>query len=198
MKDRLFRQLDFIREIDKVKTIIRNSTLFCENRKENDAEHSWHICIMTMVLAEYTKDAFDPLRVMKMLLIHDLVEIDAGDIVVYNKTALNEEAERKAADRIFGILPLDQAKEFRVLWDEFEEKKTPDSRFAAAMDRLEPMLMNLAHKGEIWEKYGIRYEQVIQANKIISEVAPEIWGWLENVLYEHPYWTGKRQETGNA
>ncbi len=194
MSERLLKQLEFVREIDKIKTIFRQSTLFCEARKENDAEHSWHICVMTLLLSEYAEKTIDTSKVIKMLLIHDLVEIDAGDTIVYGKTAADELREQEAADRIFGMLPADQAVELRALWDEFEARNTNESRFAAAMDRLEPMMMNLFGKGCVWREHKIRLEQVLKVNKVIGEGAPKIWEWAEDEIRRHPYWSETDEE----
>src|SRR5262249_50705513 len=144
MSDRLARQIAFIIEIDKAKQVLRQTLLMDGSRLENDAEHSWHLAVMALLLAEYAGEAVDLLRVLKMVLIHDLVEIDAGDTFVYDVEALatRREREERAADRIFGLLPADVEEEFRALWEEFEAQATPEARFAAALDRLQPLLHN--------------------------------------------------------
>ena len=151
-ENRLQRQIQFIIEIDKLKKIMRQTYLTDQSRKENDAEHSWHLAVMAILLAEYAKDdQIDLFHVLKMLLIHDLVEIDAGDTFCYDEdgNAHKLEKEIQAAERIFNLLPEDQARDFRKLWDEFEARQSPESRFAAALDRLQPLLHNSRTKGRI-------------------------------------------------
>lgn len=177
--DRLEKQLQFIYEIDKVKSIIRKTRLFHKDKHENDAEHSWHICMMALVLYEYADDAVDILKVLKMMLIHDLVEIDTGDVIVYNKTQAIVEGEEKAAKRIFGILPDGQGDEYYDLWNEFEERKTPEARFAMALDRMEPLLQNLYRGGEDWRKNGISYEKVISVNSKIENGSEALWQYVK-------------------
>src|SRR5690606_17054776 len=143
---RLAQQIRFIREVDKLKEIFRQTELINSRRAENDAEHSWHLCLLVILFAEYANTPdLNVLRVLKMLIIHDLVEIDAGDTFAYDEAAMAGQHERasRAADRIFGLLPEDQARDFRALWDEFEARQTPEARFAAACDRFQPMLLNL-------------------------------------------------------
>ncbi|MGK9054850.1 HD domain-containing protein [Neorhizobium petrolearium] len=154
---RLMQQLAFILEVEKLKTVLRKTPLLDRSRVENDAEHTWQLALMAMVLSEHARQPVDLLRVIKMLLIHDIVEIDAGDTFAYDKVAQTSQAERelKAADRIFAILPEDQAKEFRALWDEFELKATAESRFANAMDRLQPTLHNFFTEGGTWSTTGV-------------------------------------------
>src|SRR3954466_15869587 len=142
---RIARQIEFIAECDKLKEIFRQTINTQSRRAENDAEHSWHLCLCVIVLAEHANAAhLDVLRVLKMLIVHDLVEIDAGDTFAYDVAAMANQHEREAvaADRIFGLLPPDQATSFRELWDEFEKKETPEARFATAVDRFQPMLLN--------------------------------------------------------
>lgn len=154
---RLMQQLAFILEVEKLKTVLRKTPLLDRSRVENDAEHTWQLALMAMVLSEHSREPVDLLRVIKMLLIHDIVEIDAGDTFAYDKVAQLSQVERelKAADRIFSILPDDQANEFRALWDEFELKATADSRFANAMDRLQPTLHNFFTEGGTWNTNGV-------------------------------------------
>ncbi|TCQ97271.1 HD domain-containing protein [Neorhizobium sp. JUb45] len=154
---RLMEQLAFILEVEKLKTILRKTPLLDRSRVENDAEHTWQLALMAMVLSEHSREPVDLLRVIKMLLIHDIVEIDAGDTFAYDHVARVSQAERelKAADRIFAILPQDQAAEFRALWDEFELKATAESRFANAMDRLQPTLHNFFTEGGTWNTKGV-------------------------------------------
>lgn len=180
--ERLKKQLEFIYEIDKVKSIVRKTRLFHKDEYENDAEHSWHICIMALVLSEYADDKIDILKVIKMMLIHDLVEIDTGDVIVYNKTQINVEAEEKAAKRIFGILPEGQGDEYYDLWVEFEERKTPEARFAMALDRMEPLLQNLFRDGEDWRINKIPYKKVIMTNKKVSDGSKKLWEYIKSEI----------------
>ena len=157
---RLAAQLAFVVEIDRLKTVLRQSPISDGSRSENTAEHSWHLALAAVVLAEHANEAIDVGIVVKMLLIHDLVEIDAGDTFVYNTMdaagrAEQEEREQVAAERIFGMLPSDQAVELRALWDEFESKASPEARFAKAVDRIQPMLLNRAAGGGSWVKHGV-------------------------------------------
>ncbi len=182
MDTRLTQQLAFLIEIDKIKGIIRKTRNFSNDRHENDAEHSWHIAVMALVLSEYAEERVDVGRVVRMLLIHDLVEIDAGDVIVYDRSAENEAAEREAADRIFGMLPGDQRDEYRGLWEEFEERSTPEARFAAAVDRLEPVLQNIARRCESWNANGITAEQVFAVTSTIGSGSPALWEYVKAEL----------------
>ena len=177
--DRLGKQLEFIYEIDKVKSIVRRTRLFHVDKYENDAEHSWHICVMAAILFEYSNEKIDLLRVIKMLLIHDLVEIDAGDKIVYSKTEGDIIAEEKAAKRIFGLLPEEQSNEFYNLWIEYEEQKTPEARFAMSLDRMEPVLQNLYRSGEDWRRNGISFDNVMSVNKKIGNGSQSLWEYIE-------------------
>ena len=151
--NRLQKQLQFILEIDKLKKIVRQSPLADQSRKENDAEHSWHLAVMAILLSEYAQERhIDIFHVVKLALIHDLVEIDAGDTFCYDEIGNRQKLKRetRAADRIFNILPQDQAMQFRDLWDEFEARETPEACFAAALDRLQPLLLNFHTQGGTW------------------------------------------------
>lgn len=154
---RLSQQIAFILEVEKLKTVLRRTLLLDRSRVENDAEHTWQLALMAMVLSEHSREKVELVRVLKMLLIHDIVEIDAGDTFAYDTVLAASQAERelKAADRIFALLPEDQAKEFRALWDEFEAKASAESRFANAMDRLQPLLHNFFTEGGTWSAGGI-------------------------------------------
>lgn len=180
--EKLEKQLQFIYEIDKVKSIIRKTRLFHKDKYENDAEHSWHICMMALVLLEYADEPVDICKVLKMMLIHDLVEIDTGDVIVYNKTKSNVDEEDKAAKRIFGILPDGQGNEYYDLWVEFEERKTPESRFAIALDRMEPLLQNLYRNGEDWRINKIPYSKVIHTNQKVAEGSKKLWEFIKNEI----------------
>lgn len=183
--ERLSRQVEFIVEVDKMKDIFRQTITTQSRRAENDAEHSWHLCLCALVLSEHAKEAnIDLLRVLQMVIIHDLVEIDAGDTFAYDTARMADQHEReaKAADRIFGMLPVDQAKEFRALWDEFEEKKTPEARFATALDRFQPMLLNVRTQGHAWRKHGVTQDRVVARNKHIADGAPAVWAYAEAMI----------------
>lgn len=160
-KERLEQQFAFIREIDKEKFIGRQTYLTDGERKENDAEHAWHMAIMTVLLAEYSNEPIDVLKTVTMLLIHDLVEIDAGDTYAYDEEAKKTQRERelKGAERIFGMLPPDQGEKLRALWDEFEAGETPEARFAHTMDNIQPTMLNDASKGKAWATRGVRLSQ---------------------------------------
>lgn len=179
------KQIEFIREIDKVKEIFRHTKLFNGSRTENDAEHSWHLAIMAIVLAEHANEPVDISRVVKMVLIHDIVEIDAGDYIVYtDKKSEKEEKERKASKRIFGILPDEQRKEFISLWSEFEKRETAEAKFAAAIDRLEPLMQNYYNEGDTWLKYDIKFEQIINGNKHMEEGSSVLWELARKMIEE--------------
>ncbi len=184
--DRLVRQVDFIIEIDKLKQIFRQTLLPADQRRENDAEHSWHLGLMAVLLAEYAAGEVDVPRVVKMLLVHDLVEIDAGDTFAYDAEAHQDKQERevKAAERIFNLLPVDQAREVRALWDEFEGRQTPEARYAEALDRFQPVLLNLYNKGEGWHRHGIKKAQVIAYNQHMEKGAPALWEYAREKIDE--------------
>ena len=181
--EKLEKQLQFIVEIDKVKNIFRKSKLFHDDRFENDAEHSWTICIMALLLKEYSNFPVDIEKVISMLLIHDIVEIDAGDIFLYSENRNNAyENESKSAERIFGLLEKEQKDYFIKIWNEFEERKTNEAKFAAVFDRLEPMIQNYILEGYTWKKYNITYEMVIEKNKHIKEASEEIWEFVLKLM----------------
>lgn len=186
ISERLAKQIEFIKEIDKVKYILRKIKLINSDRNENDAEHSWHLALMAIVLAGHSNEPVDVLKVIKMLLIHDLVEIDAGDTFIYDtqKNHSNTEEERLAANRIFGLLPSDQAEEFIELWEEFEAGKTQEAKFARSMDRLEPLLQNYSNNGGTWREYEISYNTVYEKKKIVREGSETLWSFVENLLNE--------------
>lgn len=176
MKERLKKQIDFILEIDKMKNLYRQTYVLNDDRKENDAEHSWHLAIMAFMLSEYSNHTIDVLKVMKMVLIHDIVEIDAGDTYCYDEKGNTTKAEREetAAQRIFGLLPEDQRDEYYMLWREFEDSKSNEARFAAVLDRLQPLMLNYTKKGISWKEHGIYKEQVINRNKEYFSQSDEI------------------------
>lgn len=185
-KDRLKKQIEFISEIDKLKKVIRGSYIHEAERKENSAEHSWHMAVMATILSEYAPQEIDMSKVIKMALIHDIVEVDAGDTYCYDKKGHEDKGkrEKKAADRIFNILPEDQAKEFYALWEEFEERSTPESKFAAALDRLQPFLQNFNSKGKAWKEHDISKSQVIWRNKPIGDASIDLWKYVETLIEE--------------
>lgn len=168
--DDLLRQLDFLYEVDKIKHIVRKTKLFDESRFENDAEHSWTICLMAVLFRQYSDTPLQMERVLTMLLIHDIVEVDAGDVFLYAAERDDvAEKEEKAAERLFGLLPEAQAKEFLALWHEFEQRQTPEALFASAFDRLEPLLQNYKNKGFTWKQHHITKSMVLKKNAPIKD-----------------------------
>ncbi len=184
--DRLDRQFDFLRETDKLKQIGRQSYLADGSRKENDAEHSWHLALMAVLLSSYAEKDIDVLRVMTMVLVHDIVEIDAGDTYAYdtNGNATKRERETRAADRIFNILPEDQAEYLRSLWEEFEEQATPESAFANMLDKLQPLMLNDASGGKSWKEHGVKLGQVLNRNKNTANGSKELWEYARKNFIE--------------
>lgn len=174
---RLLQQIEFIAEIDNLKQILRRTFLLDKSRNENSAEHSWHLAIMAMVLVEYAGSDVDINRVLRMLLIHDLVEIDAGDTFLFDESVsadLKAEREQMAAERIFNLLPSDLAIELRALWEEFEARQTADAIFAASMDRLQPLLQNYFTKGGAWQQHGITVDKVLAKKYVLDAGSPEL------------------------
>lgn len=182
--ERLKKQLDFFLELDKMKNLYRQTYVLHEDRKENDAEHSWHIAIAAFLLSEYAKNDIDINKVVKMLLIHDVVEIDAGDTYCYDAAGNTTKAEReeKAAQRIFGLLPDDQKAEYYSLWREFEDSKTNEARFAAVMDRIQPLMLNYTKGGISWQEHGIRKDQVMNRNSDYFSESDELAALIKSVL----------------
>lgn len=184
---RLQRQIAFVREVDKLKTIRRQTLITDGTRRENDAEHSWHLGLMALVLGEYANDAgLDLPKVLQMVLIHDLVEIDAGDTYCYDEAAHLDKAAREtaAADRIFNLLPADQAAAFRALWDEFEGGSTAEAKFANALDRLQPLLHNIFTHGRMWSRHGVVKSQVVGRNRVIAQGAADLWALARDMIDE--------------
>jgi putative hydrolase of HD superfamily len=179
----LRRQAGFLREIDRLKGVFRQTYLLDGSRKENDAEHSWHLAMYAMVLAEHANEPVDLERVLKMVAIHDLVEIDAGDTFAYDQAAHADKAdrERAAADRVFGLLG-EQGRELRALWDEFEQRRTPEARFAAAVDRLQPLLHNYWTEGKAWREHGVRAQQVLSYNARVGEGSETLGRLVETIV----------------
>lgn len=184
INERLLSQVAFIHEIDKLKYIQRKTRLFNSDRSENDAEHSWHLAMMTIVLAEHSNIKVDVLKVLKMVLIHDIVEIDAGDVFLYDtkKNHCNTDCERKAAERIFGLLPQDQAAELIALWEEFEACETEEAKFAKSMDRFEPLLQNVSNEGGTWKEYGVDFSNVYKTQVVIKDGSAAIWAIAKPML----------------
>ena len=184
---RLTSQLAFLIEIDRLKGIVRQTSLCDGSRRENSAEHSWHLAMMAVVMAEHAERAIDVGRVVRMVLVHDLVEIDAGDTFAYDAAGYvgKDERERAAADRIFGMVPADQATELRALWDEFEAGETVEARFANALDRLQPLLANHHSKGGSWRAHGVSRAQVIRRMAPIERALPGVWPIVLEIVQEN-------------
>lgn len=182
--ERLARQIDFLIEMDKLKGVARRSPLADGSRVENSAEHSWHLALMAMVLAVYAAEPVDAARVVRMLLVHDIVEIDAGDTYAYDPAANVGKAEREqeAAGRLFGLLPDDQAADLRALWDEFEGQDTAEARFANSLDRLMPLLHNYLNDGRVWREHGVTAEQVRRRMAPVAEGSPDLGTIVEAIL----------------
>lgn len=176
-KSRIEKQFEFFREIDKEKFITRQTYLTDGERKENDAEHAWHMAVMAVILSEYANERIDVLKTVTMLLIHDLVEIDAGDTYAYDEEGSRTKRQREeaAADRIFCLLPEDQQKMLRDLWEEFEKGETPEAKFARTMDNIQPLMLNAASDGKGWTEHGIRLSQILGRNKNTSAGSEKLW-----------------------
>jgi putative hydrolase of HD superfamily len=184
VSQRLKKDLEFIVELDKMKSIFRRTSVIGEDRQEDDAQHSWHISVMAMILSEYANENIDTCKVIKMLLTHDLVELYAGDTFCYDIVGNMDKRDRevKAADKLYGMLEEDKGKELRALWDEFEEQKTPESKFAASMDRLQPMLSNYNNNGGTWKKYNVAKEDIYKRISPVKEASNELWEFVEYML----------------
>ena len=184
-RDSLERQIRFVLEADLLKTVARQSRLTDGSRQENSAEHSWHLALMALALGGHAPAGTDLARVMAMLVVHDLVEVDAGDLFLYSDSAAQarqEAAERAAADRIFALLPVPQAGAVRALWDEFEERRTPEARFARALDRLQPMLLNMQTGGGTWVAHDVPLGQVLSKVELIEEGSPALGGYARAMI----------------
>jgi putative hydrolase of HD superfamily len=184
VSERLDAQISFILELDKAKQVFRQNTLVDATRRENDAEHMWHLAVIALVLREHAAGDIDIGRVVEMLLVHDVVEIDAGDTFAYDDAGQvdKQERERLAAERIFGLLPDDQARWMWGLWLEFEAKATPDARFAASIDRLQPLLLNASSGGQAWSRHGVTADRVRARNAHISDGSPALWALAQQVI----------------
>ena len=184
---RLEKQIAFILEIDKVKQIFRQNYLADGKRRENDAEHSWHMALMALLLKEYAEEEVDVLRVITMVLLHDLVEIDAGDTYAYDDVGAITKNERElaAADRIFAILPEDQGTYFRALWDEFEAYESADAKYAHLLDNFQPLLLNDASGGISWVEHHVKKAQIYKRNEKIPEISGKIWETMQQIISQN-------------
>ena len=194
MTDRLSAQFAFLNEADRLKQVLRATTLVDGSRPENSGEHSWHLALYALVLADQAEPGVDINRVIRMLLIHDLVEIDVGDVPIHSQNGqahgsnATMAAEAKAADRIFGLLPSDTGTPLRALWEEFEAAVTPDACFAKSLDRVQPVMANLMSGGGTWTTYNVTYDQLeVRVGSKIAKGAPALWDWLRDKI--RPFFT---------
>lgn len=181
---RLEQQINFIMEVDKLKNIVRQNYLADGSRKEDDADHSWHLALMCAILSEHSNQKIDMVKTMIMVLIHDLVEIDAGDTYAYDAefNLSKQERELAAAERIFNLLPEDQAEEMRSLWDEFEANETPEAKFASTLDRVQPFLLNAASDGKSWKEHGVTFSQVMKRNEVTPDGSEALWNYQYEMM----------------
>ena len=177
MKHEIEKQIEFLMEIDKSKGILRMNWMLDESRREDDVQHAWHVCLTAMVLQKYAARPVDIGHVIQMLLVHDIVEIDAGDTYAYDEKGYESKPQREqaAADRIYGMLPGGQGQALRALWEEFEAGETDDAKFANAVDRTQPFWGNFYIQGRVWKENGIEAKQVIRRNEVTKEIIPEVW-----------------------
>ena len=187
MDERLKKQLDFALEIDKEKNILRQTHLSGHGRNENDAEHAWHMAIMAYLLREYSNEPVDITRVMLMCLIHDVVEIDAGDTYAYDEEGKKTQKAREEAakERIYSLLPEDQKEELAAIFDEFEESKTPESKFAHAMDNLQPLMLNNSNDGGDWREHGVSAKQVYGRQSRTKEGSEKLYDVTDQIIKKH-------------
>ena len=195
-RDRLERQFAFFREIDREKFIERQTLLTDGRRRENDAEHAWHMAVMAILLGEYSNEEIDVLRTVSMILIHDVVEIDAGDTYAYDEAGKTTQRQREeaAADRLFAILPEDQGRALRELWEEFEARSTPEARFARVMDNLQPMMLNHASDGKAWTDHNIALSQVLKRNAKTAEGSEVLWDYAKEAFLRPNVEKGRLRE----
>lgn len=181
-KSRLEKQFEFCLEVDKEKSIKRQTLQSDGITKENDAEHAWHMALMSLLLSEYSNEEIDLLKTISMILIHDVVEVDAGDTYAYDEVSKQTQREReeKAADRIFGLLPDDQRDKFRALWEEFEAGETPEAKFARTMDNIQPTMLNNATDGQMWLKNKVKLSQILSRNKNTPKGSQKLWEYSYN------------------
>jgi putative hydrolases of HD superfamily len=187
MNERFIKQFTLVMELDKLKSVLRRSRVKgAGGRQENSAEHSWHVAMMALLMEEHANQPVDIGRVIKMLLLHDIVEIDAGDTFVYDAlaSAVQEENELKAAQRLFGLLPDDQAQSLMALWCEFEDAQSNDAKFAKALDRIIPMMLNFYNNGQSWQEHGVTREQVIRVNQRIEDGSQVLWNQAKYIIDE--------------
>lgn len=191
--ERLQEQFAFIKEIDKEKMITRQTYISDASRRENDAEHAWHTAVMAILLSEYANEKIDVLKTVTMLLIHDLVEIDAGDTYAYDEEGKKTQRmrEERAADRIYAMLPKEQGHKLRELWEEFEERKTPEAKFARVMDNLQPMMLNDATDGKAWIEHGTELAQILARNRLTPEGSKELWDYAKTQWIDENVKKGK-------
>lgn len=183
-EERLKKQIRFLLEADKSKQVFRQTYLSDGSRKENDAEHSWHLALMCALLFEYANEPIDKFRTMTMVLIHDIIEIDAGDTYAYDEAgnATKREREVKAAERIFSLLPKDQASYFREVWEEFEAGETPEAKFALTLDKIQPVLLNDATDGRAWQEHEVRVSQIFRRNEKTPEGSARLWEYAKDLI----------------
>jgi putative hydrolase of HD superfamily len=183
---RLEQQIHFILEVDKIKNIVRQNYLSDGSRKEDDADHSWHLALMCAVLSEYSNEKIDLIKTITMVLIHDIVEIDAGDTYAYDASGnvSKQKRELAAAERIFNLLPKDQALQMRSLWDEFEESVTPEAKFASTLDRVQPFLLNAASNGKSWKEHEVTFSQVMKRNEVTHEGSEALWEYQYKLMQQ--------------
>lgn len=181
---RIKDQFAFLIEADKLKSVLRRVSIIDGSRKENSAEHSWHVILLALTLVEHSNEPIDLVKVVTMLAIHDIVEIDVGDTFHYHKNGDTKAAEDAAAKRIFGLLPFDQRESYAALWREFEERLTPEARFAAAVDRIWPIFQNIAHNGGTWKEFGVSLRMAKEKNAHVSDGANAIWDYVSDLMTE--------------
>lgn len=184
-EERFQSQMRFLIEVDKVKSIFRRTRIFHDKRYENDAEHAWHMSLMALMLSEYSNESIDVLKVVKMALIHDLVEIDAGDTFLYQENQEDKaKKELECAERVFGLLPDDQRDEYLALWKEFEAKESAEAKFAGSLDRLGPVMQNYLDHGHAWKMHHVTSDRVLGVNKQIEKGSKKIWELAESLITE--------------
>ena len=185
--------MQFCLELDKEKEIYRQTYISSASRKENDAEHAWHMAVMALILGDYSNQNIDLLKTISMILMHDVVEIDAGDTYAYDEEAKKTQKERelRAADRLYGLLPKEQAEKFKNLWLEFEEQKTPEAKFARAMDNIQPIMLNAATDGKAWEEHGVHLSSILKRNAHTADGSEELWKYAKEKFVDKNVASGK-------